>query len=424
VEVFMGTDVAGTALPWVDVIARSFEPYSFERFHRTELPALVARHGHLVLEDLADAPSLAFQLENGQTFTWLSSSDGVEVREGDAGAATLVELSEGTFSEFLHELLTATGAVRIGRASLARGTLAQWQRWEPAIRSLCSGRAIYSAAARQTLVDRAGAPLDLHRSFLTGDDPEQMRHFLDRAGYLHIKRVFTDEETARFAEAVEQVRALTTPGDPFSWWSINGRGDEVITRINYLGRHSSLLDELSFDTRLRRFAQLAGPEMRVCDDRLDGPMVFVKNSDVVKGNGDLNWHVDDGIGGHPVMCPLIQAGIQLDHANAANGQVLLLAGSHRYAKHWIEWGEEADLPVVALDTEPGDLTLHYGDTMHTTPAPTAPGAARRALYYKFAEPKTFEWIPAGCHYNDALFRADSGGRVATRATSWSTDNVY
>jgi hypothetical protein len=225
----------------------------------------------------------------------------------------------------------------------------------------------------------------------------------------------------RYSAEVEHARANTRPGDPFSWWSVNADGDEVVTRINYLGRHSRVLQELSHDPRLLRFARLAGPHMRVCDDRLDGPMVFIKHSNVVKGNGDLNWHVDDGIGGHPVMCPLIQTGIQLDHANPANGQLLVVAGSHRYTKHWIAWGEERDLPAVALETEPGDLTVHYGDTMHTTPPPTADGAGRRALYYKFAEPKTFEWIPADCHYNDALFRSDPEGRVASRATTWETN---
>jgi ectoine hydroxylase-related dioxygenase (phytanoyl-CoA dioxygenase family) len=147
-------------------------------------------------------------------------------------------------------------------------------------------------------------------------------------------------------------------------------------------------------------------------------MVFVKNANVVKGNGDLGWHVDDGSGGHPVMCPLIQAGVQLDHANAANGQLLVLAGSHRYTKHWYSWGSETDLPVVALETEPGDLTLHYGDTMHTTPPPTSDDAGRRALYIKFSEPHTFEWVPAGCHYNDVLFRPDAEGRIGSRATTW------
>jgi hypothetical protein len=197
----------------------------------------------------------------------------------------------------------------------------------------------------------------------------------------------------------------------------------VITRINYLDRFSRALLELSHDPRLARFARLAGPDLRVCDDRLDGPMVFIKNAHVVKGNGDLLWHVDDGLGGHPVMCPLIQAGIQLDRANAANGQLLLLAGSHRYAKHWIAWGAEGDLPVVALETEPGDLTLHYGDTMHSTPAPTADDAGRRALYYKFAKPRTFDWIPARCHYNDVLFRRQTDGRVAAHA-SLSDSSAY
>ena len=192
----------------------------------------------------------------------------------------------------------------------------------------------------------------------------------------------------------------------------------MVTRINYLDRFSTPLLDLARDLRLARFAGLAGSGLRVCDDRLDGPMVFVKNANVVQGNGDLVWHVDDGIGGHPVMCPLVQAGIQLDPANAANGQLLLLAGSHRYAKHWVAWGDEGDLPVVALETEPGDLTIHYGDTMHSTPAPTSDDAGRRALYYKFAEPKTFDYVPAHCHYNDALFRSDDSGRVGARAATW------
>ena len=274
------------------------------------------------------------------------------------------------------------------------------------------------------MVDRDGRALDLHHAFSVDDDVEELRHFLEVAGYLHIKAVFTREEVDRYAAEVEHARAQTTPGDPFSWWSVNADGGEVVTRINYLGRHSSVLDQLCDDPRLLQYARVANSTLRVCNDRLDGPMVFIKHSNVVKGNGDLVWHVDDGIGGHPVMCPLVQAGIQLDHANPANGQVLVLAGSHRYTKHWIDWGDEGELPMVALVTEPGDLTLHYGDTMHSTPPPTADGAGRRALYYKFAEPKTFDFVPAHCHYNDALFHADPEGRVANRATTWTDEKAY
>ena len=413
----MPTDAGGSGLPWVEAIARSFEPISFDEFHRERLPALVARHGRLVADDLEGAPPIAFQLESGPTYTWVPAAAGLDVIEGDDRAETVVALDEQTFSEFIHQLITASGAAMTGRARILRGSLAGWQRFEPATQSLCEGREIYGPQVWQTLVDREGAPLDLLRRFSIDEDVETMRHFFATAGYLHLGSVFTSDEIEAWRREVEKVRTMSTPGDPFSWWSVDAGGREVPTRINYLGRYSEVLQALSHDPRLLRFARLAGETLRVCDDRLDGPMVFIKNPDIVKGNGDLGWHVDDGIGGHPVMCPLIQAGIQLDFANAANGQLKVLAGSHRYSKHWLEWGEEGGLPAIALETEPGDLTLHYGDTMHTTPPPTAPDAGRRALYYKFAEPKTFEWVPADCHYNDALFRPDEQGRTASRAAT-------
>jgi hypothetical protein len=411
----MPTDATGSGLPWIEAIMGGFAPYSFSDFHLTLLPEWIARNGPLVRADLRDVSPLAFRTDTGASFTWIPSDRGVEVVEGDERAETVVALSDATFSQFVHELLTAVGAVMTGRAQLVRGALPGWQRWEPAIRSLGTGREIYSAAVRSTLVDRSGRPLDLRRAFTALDDVEEMRHFYRTAGFVHLKQVFSRAEVERYGAEVEHVRSATTPGDPFSWWSVNGAGREVVTRINYLGRHSPLLQQLSYDGRLEHFTGLAGAALRVCDDRLDGPMVFIKNSDVVKGQGDLGWHVDDGLGGHPVLCPLVQAGIQLDHANAANGQLLVLAGSHRYTKHWINRGEEGDLPVVALDTEPGDLTLHDGDTMHSTPPPTSPDAGRRVLYYKFAEHKTFGWVPAHCHYNDALFRADATGHSASRA---------
>jgi len=413
----MGTDALGSGLPWVDAIARSFEPYSFVAFHRAGLPALNARHGHLVRGDLRGVAPLAFRLDADTAFTWVASDDGVHVVDGDAGAATVVALSEQTFSEFLHELLTAAGAVMTGRAKLVRGEIAGWKRWEPATRSLLDGRGVYGAAVWPTLVDRSGRPLDLGRTFSPDGDVEEMRHFLETAGYLYLKGVFSREEIERYGAEVERVRAATTPGDPFSWWSVNAAGREVVTRINYLGRNSPVLQALPHDPRLVRFARLARPDLRPCDDRLDGPMVFIKNANVVKGQGDLGWHTDDGLGGHPVMCPFVQTGIQLDYANAANGQLLVLAGSHRYNNHWIGWGEEGGLPLVAIETEPGDLTVHYADTLHTTPPPTAPDAGRRVLYIKYAEPKTFAWVPAGCHYNDALFHADAQGRVASRGAT-------
>lgn len=414
----MGTDRTGTGLPWVDAIADSFAPYSFTDFHLTKLPTLNGRHGFMVVDDLVGAPPLAFRIPDGTTFTWRATSQGIEAVAGDAEAATLVQLDEATFSEFLHALLTASGSVRTDRARVIRGSVDGWRRWEPAVRTLLSAMPIYSDAVWDSLVDADGRPLDLHRSFAPDDDQDEMRHFFEVAGYLHIRGVYPASEAETLGVEVEKARTRAEPGDPFSWWSVNADGEEVVTRINYLGRYSDALQQLCFDERLTHFARLANPNLRVCDDRLDGPMVFIKNSNVVQGDGDLGWHVDDGIGGHPVMCPLVQAGIQLDVADAVNGQLMVLAGSHRYTKHWMQWGQEGTLPVVRLETQPGDLTLHYGDTMHSTPPPTGANAGRRVLYYKFAEEKTFHFVPSGCHYNDALFRTDSSGKVPTRAATY------
>src|SRR5690349_16317380 len=141
----MGTDQVGTGLPWVEAIALTFPAISFGGFHRQELPALVAQRGALVADDVRGAAPLAFTIEDGTTFTWCATDQGVEAVEADAGA-TLVELSARTFSEHLQELVSASGAVRTGRARVVRGELTGWQRWEPAIQSLLTGRPIYGDA--------------------------------------------------------------------------------------------------------------------------------------------------------------------------------------------------------------------------------------------------------------------------------------
>jgi ectoine hydroxylase-related dioxygenase (phytanoyl-CoA dioxygenase family) len=65
--------------------------------------------------------------------------------------------------------------------------------------------------------------------------------------------------------------------------------------------------------------------------------------------------------------------------------------------------------VVALTTEPGDVTVHFGHTLHAAPPPNdrdAPG--RRALYLSFVPPLTFEMVGPGQGYNDVLFTRSEG----------------
>ncbi len=117
--------------------------------------------------------------------------------------------------------------------------------------------------------------------------------------------------------------------------------------MTYLAQRSPELAKVAHDPRLTRLAAIADPSMRACTDRLDGMSVVIKNPSVVDGLSDLPWHRDCGVGGHRVLCPGLNIGIQLDRADAQNGQLHFLAGSHHHAAQQTLPPLD-DLPTVAV----------------------------------------------------------------------------
>jgi hypothetical protein len=216
------------------------------------------------------------------------------------------------------------------------------------------------------------------------------------------------EEVAALRTDVEAGIAAARPDDRRSWWTTVD-GHEVCNRVNYLNEQSPLIAGLGADDRFLRIASLGGPDLRDALDRLDGNGVVIKVPGSTGGLADLPWHRDCGMGGHPVKCPMLNVGIQLDPATAANGQLLMIPGSHQGTSR-LPGPREADaLPVVALSTEPGDVTVHFGHTLHSAPPPTDRRASgRRALYLSFVPPLTFEMVGPGQGYNDVLFTRDAG----------------
>ena len=322
----------------------------------------------------------------------------IEVRAGDADAATVVEMDEATWSDFAYELRTCFGLLYADAAQFPRGGFEGLLRWEPAIRSMFDGRPLYDPAAL--------SDLDLHRTFTLADSDADLRAYLDRAGFLHIRGVFTAEEIAGLRSEVERLAAVATPDDGRSWWATRADGSPVCCRLIYLPEMSATVAALGDDARLRRIAALPGVPLEPTLDCLDGFSVVMKHPEVVEGLSDLPWHRDCGLGGHPVVCPGLQIGIQLDAASAATGQLHMLAGSHACSSHQLNPGDERDLPAVAIDTEPGDVTVHYGHLLHAAPPPTSAGPGRRALYASFVRPDTLEYIGPGHGYNDVLFERD------------------
>jgi hypothetical protein len=324
----------------------------FDDYHRRVLPERLATDaGRIAARDLEGVAPIAFRLADGPAYCFRPARATIDITAGD-DAPTVVELDARAWQDFVHELATWAGLVYGGRAHFVRGGPDALERWEPALRLLIGGRPIFDPAS-------AATGIELARTFTRDDPSDELRRFLRATGFLLVKRVFAPDEIARLVETVERFQEAARPGDGRSWWAKTANDASVLCRLVYLGLAAPEIAALSDDARLRRLASLADEPLRPTVDRADGHSVVIKNANVSEGLSDLPWHRDCGLGGHPVTCPTINVGVQLDAATAETGQLCFVPGSWRFSCHR---GDLARACTIALDTEPGDCTVHFGDT--------------------------------------------------------------
>ena len=380
--------------------ALTFETVEFEEFHQITLPKLIdGGHGAVAAGDLRGVGPIAFKVPDGTAYSYVPGPDTVELWSTDVAADTVVELSREAFSDFANELRTSFGLLYANLAAVTRGDFAAFERWEPALRALYHGRPIVDPSADDVRED-------LDHTFTLDDRDDDMAGFLAETGFLHVRGVFSPEEIADLDAEVERLRADARPDDATSWWATKADGTDVCCRLIYTSPRSERIAALGGDARLARLAAFhADDALEAAPECLDGFSVVLKHPEITAGLSDLPWHRDCGLGGHPVICPSFNIGIQLDAATAETGQLHFLAGSHRGSSHPLRPKDEATQPVVALSTEAGDVTVHYGHALHAAPPPTGAGG-RRALYVGFVRPETRAFVGEGHGYNDVLFERD------------------
>ena len=357
-----------------------------------------------VARSMGPGHRLGLVVGDGPGVTLRTTADGVAVEPGTDDARVVVALGEAAWADLRAERLSVFGLLYSGELRVERGDFEQFAAWEPAMQALLYARPVYDAEAARDFVGE-----DLARSFAVDDDPSAMAAFLDRHGYLHVRAVFTPGEVEVLSAEIERLRELARPDDFRSWWATGADGADVCCRLTFMSERSDVVAALVDEPRLAALAALTGLELRACPDRNDGISVVIKNPSVTAGLSDLPWHRDCGLGGHDLLCPGLNMGIQLDRADAANGQLWFLPGSHHHGgplgDPW--W---SDHPIVAIDAEPGDVTVHYGHVLHAAPAPSAPDAGRRAVYVGFSRPELFDAIPPGHAYNDVIY-GDGDGHI-------------
>ena len=386
-----------------------FPSLDFDAYHRETLPALLGDgRGVEAARAARHLGPLAFRLEEGGAWTYVPDEDGLRLVPGDASARTVIELSREIWQNVVHELDAPAGLLYGGRVACPRGKAVVWVEWEPALRCLYQGRPVYRAD-EVALRDRRGSPLDVEQTFTLGDDPEEMAHFLRTAGYLLVRDVFRSEEIDAFLGEVEELRREARPGDKLSWWGKNAAGEEILCRVTRAGAKPRLRS-LPGDPRVLRLKDLADEplEHRRRGSSEEGVSVIFKHPDMTEGLSDIPWHRDCGMGGHAVLCPVLIVSTYLTPANRDTGELEFLPGSWDKGCPPID-PREARAPRGAhFDARPGDVTLHYGDTMHAAPPP-----ARSDLPgYRISAVTGF--APAGArphrgrHYNEVLHRRDDG----------------
>ncbi len=387
-------------------MSAGFAAIDFHRFHRETLPVLEGDgRGRGAGASAAPLGSLALRVrETGAAYTYTPGADGISIRAGDAEAATIVELSHAMWEGLVHDLESAPGLLYGGHASGARGDLMNFIRWEPALRALYTGRPIYDPDAVE-LIDRDGRPLDPKQSFTLADDDAAMSDFLEAAGYLLIRGVFSSAEVGAMQEDAETLRGRATEADQLSWWGADAEGNTRLCRV-LNGATRPRLAELHDDERILRLGKLPRVELVVRQrGETDGVTVLWKQPGLTEGLGDLPWHRDCGMGGHAAMCPGVNCSIHLGPANPDAGDLRFLPGSWRASVAFAE-ADDTSVPTgISIDAQPGDVSLHYGDVVHGAPPPrSTQGPFRTSVLIGWGKPGA-QHHRGETHYNDALFQA-------------------
>jgi len=387
-----------------------FPAIDFDAYHLAELPQLLAAgRGALAARSARSLAPLALRIGGESAYTYRVGAGGVEVAAGDADAATVIELDRADWQGLVHELEAPAGLLYAGRVRCRRGEPMQFMAWEPALRALYQGRAPYDAAEAAALRDRRGAPLDPETTFPLASDREDMAHFLRSAGYLFVRGVFAADEIRAFLAESEELRAEARQGDKLSWWGKDGNGRELLCRVTRAAAKPRLAT-LRGDPRVLGLAALSDLELVPTLGEGNGVTVIWKQPGVAEGMGDLPWHRDCGLGGHASMCPTLVCSVYLTEATPETGELTFLPGSwQRACAQAIHAGDPNAPHGAHFHARPGDVTLHYGDTLHAAPPPARSdlGAYRTSAILSFARPDAYNHRGEQS-YNTVLHRSDDG----------------
>jgi hypothetical protein len=344
------------------------------------LPDAIRVHGDLAARGLRykQLPPLGLDVD-GRAVTLDVAADTLVVRPGLDSAGVVAVLGADACSDLLQDTQSTMGLAMTARVKITAGSINDWIGWEPVLRALLDGRKVHEAGD-VTFVDGDGAELDLARTFTLDDERAEMAHFLEQAGFLHVRGVFEQGEMDALGDDIEEWIGRASPDDGESWWATDEHGVDQAVRVLNFHEKSALLRELVADERYRWIGGLTGDG----HEHKGGGEGLVKPLGIVRGLSDLPWHKDCGQGKHSYQCNGLTCGISVTGADRTSGALGVIPGSHRANTMATGRDPNLDLRPLMLETATGDVTIHCSDTLHRAHPPV--DRPRKVVYSSFGLP--------------------------------------
>lgn len=266
--------------------------------------------------------------------------------------------------------------------------------------------------ANQTLSDDRAQAIDVPpietRFRLGATVTPQQRAFLDKYGFLIFEAVASPAEVAMILEEIEDIQRrwlaegrTKVNGIPL-WAGKDHNGEPFLQRLPFSSMFSDKLRSFVRDPRFEPIRTLIGANARVGDEEKDGLVVnrFLN----VPGSAypRLGWHTDGLRDLFYLRMPkeMLNVGLHLDRVSQADGGLRIIPGTHKqgffkmcfHKPYFVS--HKPDPREIAVETQPGDLTLHDGRTWHRVERSPHSGARslRRVMYVPYLtdpyEPKS------------------------------------
>lgn len=359
----------------------------------------------------AGAPSLGIRCGFEKSWTYRPAENEIKIAEGVDQADVVLEIDEKNWTRLANRERTIPGLFYETSAQVTSGDYNDLMKWEVIFDHILFEDPLYTPQQAGSFNSRIAAG-EIDRDFTLADVDDAAASMAEW-GVARIRSVFTAQEIELIRNDIKATAQTITKDDPQVWWTEEEGEEPQLARINYLGERCQSIRNLHNHPGLKEIIQATCLDVVAMTNRMDAQFAVLKTA---KGEANtltnLPWHKDCGLGMHHYICPSCIIGIQLTPANKTSGQLQILAGSHRFANNpttIAQLGGAA--PVIGVETEVGDITIHSSHVLHCAPPAMDPTIGRETLYIQFYPPALKQKIAAGEGVNDLITKYDSGSTV-------------